>query len=73
MKKVSDSMLTKRPQRQYVSEIVNLEDMVPQNHFLRVIEVQKIVKSNEEIPTEELLGEKEIIVSDTDKGAGMLY
>ena len=38
MKKVSDSMLTKRPQRQYVSEIVNLEDMVPQNHFLRVIE-----------------------------------
>ena len=73
MKKVSDSMLTKRPQRQYVSEIVNLEDMVPQNHFLRVIEVQKIVKSNEEIPTEELLGEKEIIVSDTDKGTGMLY
>ena len=38
MKKVSDSMLTKRPQRQYVSEIVNLEDMIPQNHFLRVIE-----------------------------------
>src|SRR5699024_2515849 len=36
-------------------------------------EVQKIVKCNEEIPTEELLGEKEIIVSDTDKGAGMLY
>lgn len=31
-------MLTKRPQRQYVSEIVNLEEMVPQNHFLRVIE-----------------------------------
>ena len=31
-------MLTKRPQRQYVSEIVNLEDIVPQNHFLRVIE-----------------------------------
>ena len=31
-------MLTKRPKRQYVSEIVNLEDMVPQNHFLRVIE-----------------------------------
>ena len=25
------------------------------------------------MPTEELLGEKEIIVSDTDKGAGMLY
>ena len=36
-------------------------------------EVQKIIKCNEEIPTEELLGEKEIIVSDTDKGTGMLY
>ena len=31
-------MLTKRPKRQYASEIVNLEDMVPSNHFLRVIE-----------------------------------
>ena len=30
--------MTKRPKRQYSSEIVNLEDMVPQNHFLRVIE-----------------------------------
>ena len=38
VRKVSDRMLTKRPQRQYVSEIVNLEEMVPQNHFLRVIE-----------------------------------
>ena len=31
-------MLTKRPKRQYASEIVNLEEMIPQNHFLRVIE-----------------------------------
>jgi len=36
-------------------------------------EVERIVKCNEEIPIEELLGEKEIIVSDTDSGAGMLY
>lgn len=32
------SMLTKRPKRQYSSEIVNLEEMIPENHFLRVIE-----------------------------------
>ena len=31
-------MLTKRPKRQYSSEIVNLEEMIPENHFLRVIE-----------------------------------
>lgn len=30
--------MTKRPKRQYVSEIINLEDMIPQDHFLRVIE-----------------------------------
>ena len=30
--------MTKRPKRQYSSEIVNLEEMIPQNHFLRVIE-----------------------------------
>ena len=30
--------MTKRPKRQYSSEIVNLEDMVPKDHFLRVIE-----------------------------------
>ena len=38
MKKVSDKMLTKRPKRNYEYEIVNLEEMIPQNHFLRVIE-----------------------------------
>ena len=30
--------MTKRPKRQYSGEIVNLEEMIPQNHFLRVIE-----------------------------------
>ena len=32
------NMLTKRPNRQYTSEIVNLEEMIPENHFLRIIE-----------------------------------
>lgn len=36
-------------------------------------EVKKIIKCNEEVETEEVLGEKEIIVSNTDKDAGMLY
>ena len=36
-------------------------------------EVEKIIKCNEEVDTEEVIGEKEIIVSDVDKDAGMLY
>lgn len=36
-------------------------------------EVKNIIKCNEEIETKEVLGEKEIIVSNTDKDAGMLY
>ena len=36
-------------------------------------EVDKIIKCNEEVNTEEVIGEKEIIVSDVDKDAGMLY
>lgn len=36
-------------------------------------EVEKIIKCNEEVETEEVIGEKEIIVSDVDKDAGMLY
>ena len=36
-------------------------------------EVQKIIKCNEEVDTEEVIGEKEVIVSDVDKDAGMLY
>ena len=31
-------MLTKRPKRQYESEIINLDEMIPQDHFLRVID-----------------------------------
>ena len=36
-------------------------------------EVEKIIKCNEEVDTDEVIGEKEIIVSDVDKDAGMLY
>ena len=36
-------------------------------------EVEKIIKCNEEVSTEEVIGEKEIIVSNVDKDAGMLY
>ena len=36
-------------------------------------EVNRIVKCNEEVETEEVIGEKEIIVSDVDPDAGMLY
>ena len=36
-------------------------------------EVQRIIKCNEEVETNEVIGEKEIIVSNTDKDAGMLY
>ena len=31
--------MTRRPKRQYSSEIINLESMIPENHFLRVIEI----------------------------------
>ena len=31
-------MMTKRAKRQYQTEFVNLEEMIPQDHFLRVIE-----------------------------------
>ena len=30
--------MTKRPKRQYSYEIISLEDMVPKDHFLRVID-----------------------------------
>ena len=36
-------------------------------------EVNRIVKCNEEVRTEEVIGEKEVIVSDIDPDAGMLY
>ena len=46
------------------------EDLSEKEYFE---EVEKIIKCNEEVNTEEVIGEKEIIVSDTDKDAGMLY
>ena len=30
--------MTKRKQRQYINELINIEDMIPENHFLRVID-----------------------------------
>lgn len=36
-------------------------------------EIQQIIKCNEEVDTNEVVGEKEVIVSDVDKDAGMLY
>lgn len=36
-------------------------------------EVERIIKCNEEVNTDEVIGEKEIIVSDIDKDAEMLY
>ena len=46
------------------------EDLTDEE-FLK--EVEKIVKCNEEVETKEVIGEKEVIKSDTDKDAGMLY
>ena len=46
------------------------EDLTEEEYFE---EVERIVKCNEEVNTEEVVGEKEIIVSDTDPDAGMLY
>ena len=47
------------------------EDNLTDEEFME--EVNKIINCNEEVNIEEILGEKEIIVSDTDKDAGMLY
>lgn len=47
------------------------EEDLTDDEFLE--EVQRIIKCNEEVDTEEVIGEKEIIVSDTDSDAGMLY
>ena len=30
--------MTKRLERQYINEFVNIEEMIPENHFLRVID-----------------------------------
>ena len=47
------------------------EEYLTEEEYLE--EVQRIIKCNEEVDTEEVVGEKEIIVSDVDKDAGMLY
>jgi len=47
------------------------EEEITNDEYLK--EVERIVKCNEEMPMDELLGEKEIIVSNTDSDAGMLY
>lgn len=47
------------------------EEEMTKDEYLE--EVKRIIKCNEEEPTENLLGEKEIIKSDIDKDAGMLY
>ena len=46
------------------------EDLSEEEYFE---EVERIIKCNEEVDTEEVIGEKEIIVSDVDKDAGILY
>lgn len=46
------------------------EDLTEEEYFE---EVGRIIKCNEEVDTDEVIGEKEIIVSDVDKDAGMLY
>lgn len=66
--------MSKIKENQFTTEIVNLDEMIPEDHFLRVI--KKHFDWNfvyEEVETDEVIGEKEIIVSDVDKDAGMLY
>ena len=46
------------------------EEDLSESEYLE--EVEKIIKCTEEVDTEEVIGEKEIIVSDVDKDAGML-
>ena len=47
------------------------EENLTEEEYLE--EVERIVKCNEEVDTEEVIGEKEVIVRDVDKDAGMLY
>ena len=46
------------------------EDLSEEEYFE---EVERIIKCNDEVDTDEVIGQKEIIVSDVDKDAGMLY
>ena len=57
-----------------VSELLTeIKKQIAEQNPVSKEEVEKIVKCNEEVDTEEVIGEKEIIVSDVDKDAGMLY
>ena len=47
------------------------EEELTEEEYLE--EIEKIIKCNEEVDTEEVIGEKEQIVSDVDKDAGILY
>lgn len=47
------------------------EEELSEEEYLE--EVREIIKCNEEAESEEVIGEKEIIVSNTDEDAGMLY
>lgn len=46
-------------------------DEISEDEYVDI--VNKVIKCNEEAKTSELLGEKEVIVSNTDKDAGILY
>ena len=64
----------KRYQKELETEIAIkglYEKELSEEEFIE--EVREIIKCNEEVKSEEVIGEKEIIVSDTDKDAGMLY
>ena len=38
--------MTKRLNRQFSNEFINIEEMIPENHFLRVIEKHKAKNLN---------------------------
>ena len=77
-KKKNHKEMTKIAVKKYQKELdleialKNLhEEDLTEEEYLE--EVGRIIKCNEEVDTNEVIGEKEIIVSDIDKDAGMLY
>lgn len=77
-KKKNHKEMVKIEAKKYQKEL-DLEMTLKQLHEEKLTEeeyfeeVERIIKCNEEVDTEEVIGEKEIIVSNTDKDAGMLY
>lgn len=77
-KKKNHKEIVKIEAKKYQKEL-ELEMLLHEYHNDEIDEeeymekAEKIIKCNEETETRELLGEKEVIVSDTDKDAGMLY